>query len=283
MSSSSEEVRYFSDDFDFENHIISLRDVVLPPIQESIMEEGSALSLSEEAGSFSEKWDSFYTRNKSTYQLRRYLVAEFGPYLLDRGEEDNSLKIVEVGCGHGSSAFALLQALPLGKVSHYTATDFSAVSIEMLNSHKLTTSLPAEKINKIDTAIWDITKETVLSQKYNVCLTVFTLSAIAPKFHKTSIQNISAQMEPNGLFLFRDYALSDMTMYRHKTRLQENLFQRDDHTLCYYFTKAYLQELFSSTGFAIIELDYCCINNTNRKTGRTLKRVFIHGVFKKKV
>jgi methyltransferase-like protein 6 len=283
MSSGS--VQYFSTDFNFEEHCTSLQDSVLPPITKSVL-ESATLSISEEGTCstfFSDNWDSFYARNKSTYQMRRYLVAEFGPYLLhkDCEEEDYSLKIVEVGCGHGSSAFALMQALPEDKVSCYTATDFSAVSIEMLNSHKLTTSVPAEKVNKIDTAIWDITKETILSQKYNICLCVFTLSAIAPQFHRNSIQNISTHIEPNGIVLFRDYAICDMTMYRHKTRLQENLFQRDDNTLCYYFTKEYLHELFTSAGFTVMELDYCCINNVNRKTGQTLKRVFIHSVCKK--
>ena len=110
-------------------------------------------------------------------------------------------------------------------------------------------------------------------------MSIFTLSAIPPEKHPLCLSNIASALAPGGVILFRDYARHDMTMYRHKTRLDEGLYQRADGTLAYYFDKEYMAALVGGVaGLRLVECEYCCVENRNRKTGQALRRVFLHAV-----
>lgn len=60
-----------------------------------------------------------------------------------------------------------------------------------------------------------------------------------------------------------------------------NMYRRGDDTLAYFFTTAELAGLAAAAGFDVVECDFVCVVNSNRKTGQRLRRVFVHGLFRK--
>jgi len=70
-------------------------------------------------------------------------------------------------------------------------------------------------------------------------------------------------------------------MFRHGAPLQAQgqCYRRKDGTLSFYFDVNYLRELVVSIGLEVIELEYATVLLKNRRTGQSMHRVFIHGVF----
>ncbi|CAI5523270.1 unnamed protein product [Closterium sp. Naga37s-1] len=61
----------------------------------------------------------------------------------------------------------------------------------------------------------------------------------------------------------------------------DRLYQRGDGTLAYFFSVEEVRVLMGAAGFECKEVEYCCVRNENRRKGREMKRVWVHGVFKK--
>ena len=149
-------------------------------------------------------------------------------------------------------------------------------------------------------------------------LCIFVLSAIPPEKHVTALIQLSRLLSHDGVILFRDYGIYDMTMYRHKIRYDTLLFERNhtntplphlgsplvpsppiqrvqrapddaNGTLVYYFDLEYITQIVTQAGLVIVELEYATVNTYNRKLQyknnkspvEGMKRVFVHGVFKK--
>jgi methyltransferase-like protein 6 len=51
--------------------------------------------------------------------------------------------------------------------------------------------------------------------------------------------------------------------------------------MSYFFSKEDLAARAQAAGLEAVEAEYVCVFNTNRKTGQQLRRVFVHGVFRK--
>lgn len=221
-------------------------------------------------------WNDFYNQQgRSAYQMRRYLVEEFRAHVFDTPEP---LKIIDVGAGVGSTAAALLKGV--NNISEYCATDCSPVALTFLSSRLEDVGTVA-----LTTKVWDISSHPWLQegQKYDRVMCIFTLSAVHPELHKKSLENLASALDPGGAILFRDYAVFDMTMYRHKATSVEHLYQRLDHTLAYFFEKEKMKNLVTSIdGLELEECTYCCVKNVNRKTKQELNRVFLHAVIRKK-
>lgn len=60
-------------------------------------------------------------------------------------------------------------------------------------------------------------------------------------------------------------------------------FARADGTRTYFFTQAELAALFVSAGFAVEELRTARVEHVNRKEGLTMRRCWVHAVFRKPV
>jgi hypothetical protein len=88
-------------------------------------------------------------------------------------------------------------------------------------------------------------------------------------------------MDNSSVFLFRDYGMYDSTMFRHKIKLHDKFYMRQDETYCYYFDIDYLTNLAIEAGMTIIDIKVATISSVNRKKQSQLKRVFIHMVAKK--
>lgn len=160
---------------------------------------------------------------------------------------------------------------------HFIASDYSSSAIKILQK-KLQLN---ENLLSIFT--WDIlTPCPELISSVDCTLCIFVLSALSPNNHKTAFENILSVMPSGSVILFRDYGDCDMTMFRHTRRLDTYLFQRTDNTLCFYFTLDYLHELCAACDLKIEEIKYATVNNVNRKKNLIMKRVFVHGVFRKK-
>lgn len=123
-----------------------------------------------------------------------------------------------------------------------------------------------------------------LSTSADVALLIFTLSAVPPERMAAVLRLAHASLRPGGLLLVRDYALYDLPQLRFEpqARLGRNLFRREDGTLAYFFSINDIAERAAASGFKAMECSYACVNNMNRRTGETLQRAFLHGVFSKK-
>ena len=91
-------------------------------------------------------------------------------------------------------------------------------------------------------------------------------------------ENNRKTLNNTNVILFRDYGIHDMTMYRHKVRYSETLYQRADHTLAYYFDLDYIQRIATLAGLSVLELEYATVRTENRRAKSTMHRVFVHAV-----
>ena len=64
-------------------------------------------------------------------------------------------------------------------------------------------------------------------------------------------------------------------------KVAENLYKRGDGTLCYFFSTEDLAAQANSAGFTTEECSYVCVQLFNRKKKFLMRRVFVHGVFRK--
>ncbi len=61
----------------------------------------------------------------------------------------------------------------------------------------------------------------------------------------------------------------------------EKLYRRGDGTLCYFFSVEDLSSKAEAAGFEAVECKYACTRLLNRKKRFEMRRVFVHGVFRK--
>lgn len=83
--------------------------------------------------------------------------------------------------------------------------------------------------------------------------------------------------------MIRDHGLYDLTHLRlkHEQQIQERLYSRGDGTLCYFFSTEDLESRMKQAGFETVECEYACTEMRNRKKNVQMKRVFVHGIFRK--
>lgn len=210
----------------------------------------------------------------SLYKSRNYLFKEFCSHLLE------ARVLMELGCGYGSSVFALLPHL--SEEATIWAVDHSSEALRILQSH------PEYDSRRIECVKWSMAADpaelpdSLVRCAPDAILLVFALSAILPQDQVAAVRSVKALLSRRGgkgLVLFRDYGLHDMTMYRHQHRLDDATFQRKDGTLCHYFTVESIAALFESEGFRAVECKYATVINRNRKQEKTMHRVFVHAVF----
>ncbi|MCO5576671.1 hypothetical protein L7F22_030486 [Adiantum nelumboides] len=242
---------------------------------------------------------------KAQPQERRYLVKEF-PDLL---ASERVLNILEIGCGTGSSVLPILRA---NKAAVVYACDCSESVLKRAHSLALSTissdgnrrfvpflcdvsmqRLPSwlccssctdlEDNIHTDSIPWENDEQLHCISGIDITTMVFTLSSIPPYRMQHVLKECFSVLKPGGLVLFRDYGLYDMTMQRFSAtqRVGEQLYQRGDGTLAYFFTPELLSNLFTEAGFIEIENYFCCVELRNRRRELPMKRVWIHAKFMK--
>ncbi|OEL20576.1 Methyltransferase-like protein [Dichanthelium oligosanthes] len=294
----------------------------------------------------SEAWKSFHRRHASGkfFKERRYLLKEF-PELPN---SKDCAKILEVGCGNGSTAVSILRSSESITVF---ACDCSKDTLEKANEI-ISNTKGIDIKDRFHPFLMDVSKETFpdwlfcnaypshhkvrkeqpdFLRENQCCVSgmdfvtmIFTLSAIPFTIMPSTIEQCVSVLKPRGLLLFRDYGLYDMTMLRFlpHQRVGFREYMRTDGTLSYFFTLDTVRELFHAAGlievalkffnmfsgisityvvytpFLIqvhklltadlhlptalqLELEYCCVQSVNRKNGKKMQRVWVHGKFQK--
>ena len=261
-------VKFHHEDFKFEEYADEMKESVrLLPAK---YEETHQNILFNTCPSYSGDWEVFFSKHRKGdfFKCRRYIETEFSEYL------SGTTVLFEVGCGYGCTMIPLLTAFPN---IQYIATDFSEKALDILRH------LPAIDFSRAECLHLDIVHGAlpISSPPPSCCLCIFALSAIHPKDHLASLRNIHFSLSPEGFLLFRDYGVLDLTMFRHCFRVSDNFFRRSDGTFSYYFDVDYVENLFTAAGFEKVELRYDCVLCQNRKSGKQMKRVFLHAVFRK--
>ncbi|WVZ62850.1 hypothetical protein U9M48_012545 [Paspalum notatum var. saurae] len=246
----------------------------------------------------SEAWRCFHRRHASGkfFKERRYLLKEF-PELPNSKE---CAKILEVGCGNGSTAVSILRS---NESISVFACDCSKDTLEKANEI-ISNTKGIDVKDRFRPFLMDVSKENfpdwlfckacrnpshhklrkehpVFLRENQCCVggmdfvtMIFTLSAIPFTLMPTAIEQCVSVLKPGGLLLFRDYGLYDMTMLRFlpHQRVGFREYMRSDGTLSYFFTLDTVRELFLAAGLIELELEYCCVKSVNRKNGKKMQR-----------
>ncbi|KAG2633132.1 hypothetical protein PVAP13_2NG278100 [Panicum virgatum] len=270
---------------------------------------GPAASTASPPQPSSEAWRSFHRRHASGkfFKERRYLLKEF-PELPN---SKDCAKILEVGCGNGSTAVSILRS-SLVPVRERKKRSNESITVFVCDCSKDTLEKANEIISntkgvdikdRFHPFLMDVSKEFFPDWLFcNACKSshgnchemrkqlpdflrenqccvggmdfitmIFTLSAIPFAIMPSTIEQCVSVLKPGGLLLFRDYGLYDMTMLRFLPHQRVGFWEymRSDGTLSYFFT------------LDTLELEYCCVRSVNRKNGKKMQRVWVHGKFMK--
>lgn len=314
------EAEYFSKDFEWETLRQEIEDnpsyqYHLLPFTYTPPSQQQEIQVSED----SKAWKRFHLRHSSGkfFKERRYLLKEF-PELVSCKEFS---KVLEVGCGNGSSVIPILRG---NKDIIVYACDCSSETLERAKEIVHSTNIFAVQ-NRFHLFFCDFAftgfpkwfvcdscvesfslkqqehssdvKEGVadksgsyLSRECGCCIggvdfvsLIFTLSAVPQKKMSSAIMECFSVLKPGGLLLFRDYGLYDMTMLRfeQEKRVGFREYMRSDGTRSYFFCLDTVRDLFVGVGFIELELEYCCVKSVNRRKGKSMQRVWVHGKFQK--
>ncbi|KAD5961842.1 hypothetical protein R6Q59_014875 [Mikania micrantha] len=259
----------------------------------------------------SQSWNQFHARHSTGkfFKERRYLFKEF-PELVSCGEYS---KVLEVGCGNGSTALPILrckenilvfacdcstEALDRATEIIYASNvasarsrfrpfcwDFSTCRFPkwLICDSCYETSLQKPNSEGDSTDITSLKKSECCIGGMDFVTLIFTLSAVPLHRMSIAVAECFSVLKPGGLLFFRDYGLYDMTMLRFDAdqRVGFREYKRSDGTRSYFFSLDIARELFLSVGFIEVELEYCCVKSVNRRKQKTMHRVWIHGKFQK--
>ncbi|KAJ6434235.1 hypothetical protein OIU84_017855 [Salix udensis] len=289
----SAEAEYFSKDFEWE----TLRQEIEnnPSYQYHLLPftDTPSQQLEIQASEDSEAWKRFHHRHSSGkfFKERRYLLKEF-PELVSCKEFS---KVLEVGCGNGSSVIPILRG---NKDIIVYACDCSSETLERAKEIVHSSSIFAKVLSLKQQECSSDVKEggvadksgSYLSRECGCCIggvdfvsLIFTLSAVPLKKMSPAIMECFSVLKPGGLLLFRDYGLYDMTMlqFEQEKRVGFREYMRSDGTRSYFFCLDTVRDLFAGVGFIELELEYCCVKSLNRRKGKSMQRVWVHGKFQK--
>eukprot|EP00455_Lapot_gusevi_P034374 TRINITY_DN3787_c0_g3_i1.p1 TRINITY_DN3787_c0_g3~~TRINITY_DN3787_c0_g3_i1.p1 ORF type:complete len:337 (-),score=92.10 TRINITY_DN3787_c0_g3_i1:52-1011(-) len=219
----------------------------------------------------SKNWDKFYKRNETNFfKDRHYLDREFEELHVELTECEQKGErrcLLEVGCGVGNTIFPLLEKNP--SLCAY-GVDFSPRAIQRQERYDPT---------RCAVFVCDMTQDPLPEAipPLDYATMVFVLSAIHPEKMPAAVQKVYDRLKPGGWVFFRDYARFDLTMLRFKpgSKIAENFYVRWDGTRTAFFTRESLAELFGNAGFVIKENLYHRKTITNKKTGQSMKRVWL--------
>lgn len=250
-------------------------------------EAGQPRRSAAQEGSAWERFHSTHSRARF-FKEKRYLLLEF-PVL---GAAHPPQHIAEIGCGCGAAVLPVLKANPTACV---TACDVSPTALELLRGAAANAGINA---GHLSTLVLDASvppggpssdgcsvgcPSPLAGLGADSLLLVFTLSALAPADMPAALAHAREGLRPGGLLLVRDYGLYDMAMLRFpgSQMLGDALYRRSDGTLAYFFSTAALRSLAEAAGFETVECQYACVAVRNRKRGSSMRRVFVHGVFRR--
>jgi methyltransferase-like protein 6 len=228
--------------------------------------------LEEQASGY---WDAFYRYNKSNFFKERHWFLEEFAVLKD------ARRILEVGCGTGSSIYPMLSIHE--DISVY-ACDFAEHAVELVKQHK------DYSTGRVIVFCNDITRDPLIhnvpEESIDICMMIFVLSAISPSRMRNALANVNSTLRPGGMVCFRDYCSGDLAQIRlaatgKQQMIEHNFYARGDGTRAFYFSKDGLNSLFLETGFEPVSVEIISRQEVNRKNGVMRDRKYVQATYKK--
>lgn len=252
------------------------------------VDTASMLHLVEpDVSQYSFEWEEFHQVHSAGrfFKEKRYLTLEF-PSLLEPGADaKKGLHIAEIGCGCGSALLPILKSNPNAIA---TACDVSSTAVEVFQEMCTVAGIDSGRLQAFAHAAG--ASQTSEDSPFfgldaDFMLLIFTLSAFHPRSMPQVVSEAAGALRNGGKLLFRDYGLYDMAQIRFPGKQlidpDHMVYQRAEGTLSYFFSVEFLKELMRDSGLSCEECHYVTTTITNRKNGKKMKRVFIHGVFTK--
>jgi methyltransferase-like protein 6 len=210
------------------------------------------------------------------------LLLEFASVL---GPSEHIDRVLEIGAGCGSAILPVLRTHP---GSSAVVCDVSSTCLQQLQEAAALLGLPASRLQSFVADGCDARLGQKLAAEgcnADVALIMFTLSAVLPATMPQMLRNAWCGLRPGGVLCIRDHGLYDMVQLRIPAEqcIGRNLYRRGDGTLAYFYEPKELAGMAVAAGFEVLECEYVCVHNKNRKTGQLLKRVFVHGMFRRPV
>lgn len=181
---------------------------------------------------------------------------------------------------------AFLLTCQANNTSTATVTDVSSTCIQQLRD--AAAAMGIDEARRISSFVCDSTDPDEAARFEGVgadlLLIMFTLSAVTIPQQREMLRNAYRALKPGGRVLLRDHGVYDMVQLRippEQWMGVPHLYQRDDGTFSYFFSVEELSRRAREAGLEVEETKYICVHNTNRKKGLQLKRVFVHGVFRR--
>lgn len=252
-------------------------------------------------------WDRFYTRNGTRFfRDRHWPHAAFAWAWATApgaaGDGGGGRVWLEAGCGVGNTLWPMLAAQRLG-VARVYACDVSPEALRLLRAAYEAGVAAGAYGGAAGRAVplhafrWDLVgdasppppPEGMPAGVGHVATLLFVLSALRPEDHPRALRALATRLAPGARLCFRDYARGDGAAGRFADDRRMDvpgLFVRQDGTLAYFFGVAEVRDVFARAGFRVLlgadgrdSLEVVARETCNRKTGVTLPRRFIQGIF----
>ncbi|KAB2058961.1 hypothetical protein ES319_A11G268800v1 [Gossypium barbadense] len=172
-------------------------------------------------------WKSFHIQHSSGkfFKERRYLLKEF-PELVSCGD---GCKVLEVGCGNGSTALPILRNETLQRAKEFVAASKASVEnrFRPFYCDFATTGFPKwlacancrENLGQkdqicvsdvgeertLETGSWSMEERSCCVGGVDFVTLIFTLSAVPLQIMPTALRECFSVLKPGGMLLFRDY------------------------------------------------------------------------------
>ncbi|KAJ5069594.1 methyltransferase-related [Anaeramoeba ignava] len=243
----------------------------------STITERWANKYKEESSKF---WDKFYKSNKDhAFKDRNYFYQALFEELLEkeRFKDQERVALLDIGCGTGSTMFPLLRRT---KKLDFYGIDLSPKALQLLKENP---EFDSERVKNV--FVHDITKSDIpdLPEKsFDIVTLIFTLSAIHPDHYVPVFRRLKKMLKPNGVIVFRDYAVYDLSQLRFnqkENKLSENLYVRWTGTLSYFFSTEVIAKIASETEFKLLKNQYTSRQILNRKKCLVMHRIWIEALF----
>lgn len=118
---------------------------------------------------------------------------------------------------------------------------------------------------------------------FDCALMLFMVSALPHEQLGLALREAALNLRAGGLLLLRDYAAYDEAELRfgRGKRLGEHLFVRADGTLAAFYTVEAVSSAAAKAGLEVVECRYLYRRYANRALGTSLRRIWLHGVFRR--